>query len=317
MKRSYSLKLSLGIVSFGLAVSSTFAMSYYAITDNASPFGIAIGLDENMRTVTFHVPDFSDDECKDFTTVVKHVEYGASIGSEGVPDTSPQYSFTFQGWYSEATYENEVETTDLVSANTNVYAKFIRTAALYDSSNKEYFLSSSSEQTISSRYIYKVSNHVWGSDPSTSDSNKLDLTTASGKYKCSYATNTWTIKRVVGVGLGDGVTWWTNDSAKFRLWQFNGLDSLGDTWSGLFTFTSNKATVEIDYRYRKIIVARISNENVPTDWSNVWNQTVDVNLAEGDCGTGDNQHYYTSSSARLYVWNDKSGNNYKFGWGAW
>ncbi|MCR4879663.1 MAG: InlB B-repeat-containing protein [Bacilli bacterium] len=306
--------LSLSLLTIGSSASGVFAA--WALSDKADSFTVQIALTAQEHTITFHMPDTSDGTCMSYTTSNAVFEYGDAFSTITTPDTSSFLTFNFDGWYSDSALTQQVNSTDILYDDIDVYAKFSRSNVLADSSYK-YYLSNSSEQTVSSQYLYKVDNHVWGSSPTLSNSNKVDLTTSSGKYKLTYVNSAWSIKRVIGIGLGSDNTYWNTAGAKFRLWQFNGLDSLGDSWSGLFTFDEyNKSSIDIDYRYRSIIVARISNSNTPDqNWSNVWNKTHDVTLNGQDWSSS--KLSYSSESARLYVWNAESDGKNQFGWGSW
>ena len=217
-KKSISL-IVISLLGVSLITGSVFAS--WIVNDNADPFGINLRIDEGARSITFYVPDTSDSECLNYeNAIVKSVNYGSALStvSGGLPSTSSFDNFVFQGWFTESTFENEVETSDLIGEDLTLYAKFTRSNVLYDGSS-EYFVSENTDHTIDSRYIWKVSSQTWGVQYVKNDGDKIDLLTPSGIYKTTYGGEPadWTILRKISVSINPSNKavsgWWGNDDA--------------------------------------------------------------------------------------------------------
>ena len=211
MRKSKLIFVSLLCLSSCLVVTGSVFAASYAIKDDADDFSIRIKLSTDTSDITFHTPLFSDSTCLTYTTSIGEVSTGALLNSsDDIPDTSSVLSFTFQGWYKEATFVNKVELTDMITEDLDLYAKYTRNNVLFDNVSN-FYVSSNDDQTVSSRYLYKVSTQTWGSNPSVGESDKIDLTSASGVYKMTFNSSTWTILRKVGLHGKDLPSWWGND----------------------------------------------------------------------------------------------------------
>lgn len=219
MNRKNISLLVISLLGVSLITGSVFAS--WIVTDDADPFGINLRIDEGTRNISFYLPDTSDSECMNYeNAVVKTVNYGSALStaSGGLPSTSSFDNFTFQGWFTEATFENEIETSDLIGENMSLYAKFTRSNVLYDGSSA-YFISEDEDHTIDSRYVWKVASQTWGIQYVKDDDDKIDLLTTSGIYKTTYGGEPadWTILRKIGVSINPSDKavsgWWGDNGA--------------------------------------------------------------------------------------------------------
>ena len=267
MKKSnrYLIFSMLTVSSIALATGGVFAAASYTISDNAGSFGIDISINEQDKKITFYTPDFADTTCLSYTETKATVETGGTISDATVvPSTSPSAGFTFQGWYLEDTFETSFSTSTEILTSITLYAKFTRTNVLFDN-NSSYFISSNSDQTVNTRYVYKVSNQTWGTTPTVTQANKIDLLSSSGIYKMSYAGSTWTISRKVGLQCKNN-SWWGNDGYLTYLYGLNDdHNSWGDKyWQatlGGSTYVNNSSNKQgyayIDYNLQYIGVVRV------------------------------------------------------------
>ena len=294
-----------GLISaFAVALCTGSVLAAYAITDNASSFGIEIRATMSPRTITFHMPNAEDNGCMAYTTQQAQADYGETLTdiSVSVPNTSSFLGFTFSGWYQEDTYDNSFSTSTPIENNMDLYPKYTRNNVLYDGS--VFYASSNSDQTVDARYVYKIDTQIWGVVPATNNEIKVDLLSSSGIYKMTFDSN-WTILRKVGIHA-NGLDWLANDGMlMYAYGQSEDTGSWGDVYWGGTPSTSGvslngssaKGTMYIDYSKQYIGVVRDDDNielgngsNRPT---NSWKPT---SLSSGYQYSKDNIYLYLTNS---------------------
>lgn len=302
MKRKGITIVSLLLCGTCLTVGSVFAA--YAITDNAEPFGVQISISSDSKTITFHTPNGGDSSCMAYSTTEEHIDYGAALNTISIPSTSPFSGFTFQGWYKESTFVNQVLESDTISENLDLYAKYTRSNVLFDG-NDTYFMSSDSDQTVNSQYVYKVANQTWGIQYVLNNADKLDLLSASGIYKMTYSTTDWTILRKVGIHA-NGLTWLAGDGAlMYAYGQDSDTGSWGDCyWGGTLSGGISldggtaKGTVYVDYTKPYIGVVRDDdNAALNSETNRPFNSWKPASLSSGYGYSKDNIYLYLTNTS--------------------
>lgn len=302
----------------GLLVSAVSADAW-AVTDNAGEKSVHIGL-RDVHTVTFYLPDSSDNTCLSYnSTEIGNVDNGTLLSSLAIPDTSSMLGFSFQGWYREAGLINSVNTSIPVTDDLTLYAKYTRNNVLMGE-NSDYYVSSSSVQTVSSSEVYKIGTQTWGTTPSKNAGDKVDLITESGKYVFTYGGSVWTMKRVVPINLSNEVLYnnpdpWTYSGCAVRPWFCGGPSESDDMWGDVLSFDgSGNSEIRIDVKYSKFTLARLDKNN--QTWGGKWQQAKDVDFTKDDYGNPARR--YTSSSPRCYFWRSSNNSNdsLNFSWGA-
>lgn len=316
MKNKSKLLIACLSILSAVALLSGTVYAAWAVTDNADNLEVTIRLDTPAHNVTFHTPNASDSTCMGYSTTVSQAEYGDTLSDITVPSTSSFLGFSFGGWYLDSAFTQAFSSSTAITTNIDLYAKYTRSNVLFDG-NSTYFVSGNSDQTVDSRYIYRVSSQTWGIVPTKSDSNKVDLLSASGIYKMTYANSNWTILRKVGFNAKD-TTWWGD--ANYITYAYgqpedrNSWDNV--YWDGQLSTTSayvsgsQTGTVYIDYSYNYIgcgrypsgtsISGKIDGNKRPT------NHTYHISL--------DNGYGYAKDRIYLYIYGNGDVKN--VGWGA-
>ena len=299
----------------GLVLLSGQVYAAWAVTDNANSFGVTIRVGTTSHQVTFHTPNSNDLTCLTYNTTNVEADYGDTLNDLSVPSTASFLGFTFGGWYTDSGLTQAFSSSTEITSNIDLYAKYTRSNVLYDGSST-YFVSSNSDQTVNSQYVYKISTQTWGSTPVANNSNKVDLISESGIYKMTYSNSDWKILRKVGFKCND-VSWWGNDSyITYAYGQPEDRNGWGDVyWGGLLSETSatvtssQPGTVYIDYSMEYIgggrypsgtnISGNIDGNKRPT------NHTYHISLDNG----------YKYSKDRIYLYIYGSGDIKNVGWG--
>ena len=310
MKNKILLSSLLFISSLALLSGHVFAA--YAVNDNASSFSIQIKLDSPTRTVTFYTPNSGDSSCQAYTSTPVEANYGETLNDIDVPATSPFLNFTFGGWYLDNAFTQSFSSSTPIENSISLYAKYTRSNVLYDGTSS-FFVSSSSDQTVDSQYLYKVSSQTWGITPTTSEANKVDLISESGIYKMTYASSTWSILRKVGFKAND-TSWWGNDGCvTYAYGQPEDRNSWTDKyWAGTLSIGSayvsstQSGTVYIDYSIPYLGAVRYY-ANAEADLSDgdkrPLNNTNHIHLTNG--------YKYSKDRIYLYIYS----NGTQVGWG--
>ena len=165
MKSKFITFGCLSILGLSLCVGSVFA-GYY-VTDNADSFNITIRATMAPRRVTFHIPNSADNTCSTYLISQVDAEYGDTLTDISTPSTASFLGFTFVNWYQENTYENVFTSSDAITTDLHLYAKYTRSNVLYDGST--YYASSNSDQVVNAQYVYKTASQTWGVASATNE----------------------------------------------------------------------------------------------------------------------------------------------------
>ena len=312
MKNRMMLFLSLTSVVAGTTFLAGSVYAAYAISDHADPISVNIRLDHPIFQVNAHVPDSSDASCSSYQSQIIEVEYGDTISDITLPSTPSFLGFAFTGWYLDDAFTQSVTNATQISSDIDIYAKYTRSNVLFDG-DTSYYVSSNTDQIIDVRYLYPISNQIWGISPAKNESSKIDLISASGIYKLSYSNSSWNILRKVGFNAKD-TYWWGNDSyVTYAYGQSEDRNSWGDKyWAGTlstgsaYVSSSQTGIVYIDYsipylgavRYAPGATANLGNVNTkPT------NSTNHIHLTNGV--------KYSKDTIYLYIYD----NGNQVGWG--
>ena len=305
--------VALTILAASLLVNSVYALSW-AVTDNAEAFGAQITIDSPKITYTFKLPNTSDSTCLAYTTQSVDVFYGQPIANNQIPSTSSFLGFNFVGWYSDLSFNSSVDLTSVYSESLTVYAKYQRTNVLSDGTN--YYLSSNNDQTVSSRYIYKIDTQVWGTAPSLLNGNKIDLISNSGVYKMNYSSG-WSIKRKIGIQGKNADSWWGNDSCNTCLFGQTQDTSNWDRiwWAGqisdgyAYINNSSSKTGFVYMEYSKTYIGAIRCANGRTIYLDSdetqyhpYNTTKVVSLTSGNKYSSTNLYLYLNGENNYPTW---------------
>lgn len=315
---------ALGVVLFASPISGAFAL--FVRSANPISFGIT---GATTYSVTYHYPSSSDDGTFTEQTVNNLAQNSIIINqapntnniviSNAGPSNKNNGTYTFEGWYTASgdnKYATKLTSGDLLTANTDVYAKYVcaNTLHYYDGSNQVFTTSDATDLTIPVNKVEygtrilgyciesnaDVDTYAW-----TNGRTDINLTSASGIYKLTRnGTTDWTVERKIGVEIQ--LAWWSNDSHKTKVWCYDGLNSISDSFSS--SFTSLSGSVYVDARYRSFIVARCN-----PDESNNWvNQSESFTLTSSSSA-----NQYTSTTSTIYINNEYStaqGNRYHAYW---
>ena len=292
---------------FGLALATGSVYAAYAVDDRASSFSVTIRAGEApKKTITYHLPDSSDNTYTTFLTDTEDVIEGSTLGSASI--STPSFlGFTFQGWYSDSSFTSPVSDSTAINANTEIYAKYTRPDVLYYYTNTHHYYYQSvpsGDTTLTQRYYY-TGTQVFGVAGITNGST-VDMTSASGVYQFSYSSSTYNATRKVGVSKANVSSWWTGDGAVTKLYAFNDSLSL-HLWYDI-SFSGNVGYTYVDPRCGGFIVCRINPSGVADPWNNMWNQTVDVFLNTLDS--------YDKDSIVIQVQDNKTDNKNNAYWRA-
>jgi len=283
-------------------VGSTFAA--WAVNDNAGTKHMHIMVaSPTLRTITYYLPNGSGG----FTSNSKTVEDGADLYTSLSSYTSNIGGYSFDEWHWDNTafptyssnYSNKkISEGTTVTSDITVYAKYIQNNVGYYNDGSDHYLTSSQELSLNTQHffygtrIYSVTG-IDGAD--------IDLTTSSGKYHLVKNANNWTVNRYVKIGINDVSSWWPKDSKSF-VYLFGASDD-ATSWTGNISFSSNKATIEVDAKYTKFIVTRNPSNTASGTFNGAWNQTVDVSLTGKDTGS----QTYSSTYDTIYIQDNKDG----------
>ena len=311
MKKSKIVVFSMAsLIAISLCVGNVFAA--YFVTDNADTFNINIRASMSPRSVTFHVPNAADQTCSTYLIDEQTVDYGETLANVTTPSTASFLGFTFVNWYQESTFENVFSSSDEITSDMHLYAKYTRSNVLYDGS--VYYASSNSDQVVDAQYVYKVASQTWGVASATNEVDKIDLISASGIYKMTYSSN-WTIKRKVGVNAKD-CSWWGDSNADTYVYglnaDHNSYSSNTYAWGANPSdnhekvTSSSKATFYIDYSYNYLGALRNDPaSNLDLSSANPWTSSKHVllNPNEGIVYSKDDIYLYMPSDmANIPTW---------------
>ena len=300
--KSRFIVASISILS-GVALLSGQVHAAWAVTDNANSFGVSIRVGSTSHQVSFHTPNSGDSTCMSYNTTNVDAEYGDTLSDISVPSTASFLGFTFGGWYTDSGLTQAFSSSTQITSDIDLYAKYTRSNVLYDGTST-YFVSSNSDQTVDSQYVYKISTQTWGIVPTTNNSNKVDLISESGVYKMTYASSTWTILRKVGFNAKD-TSWWGDASCvTYAYGTTEDHNSWGDKYWGATISTNNAyvsssqtGTVYIDYTCTYIGAVRFDQNANPTRLDDPdnrpYNTTTHIKL--------DNGYKYSKDTIYLYI----------------
>jgi|GEM_PF-4035598 len=312
MKNKRVLFLSLTAILAGTSLVAGSVYAAYAVSDNADSISVIIKLDHPIHQVSVFLPDSSDATCLAYLSQVVDAEYGDAISDIALPSTPSFLGFDFEGWYLDDAFTLAAHSSMQIASDIDLYAKYSRKNILFDG-NASFFVSSSTDQSVDTQYLYPVSSQTWGKTPILDESSKIDLISASGIYKLSYADASWNILRKVGFNAKD-TSWWGNDNyVTYAYGQSEDRNLWGDKyWTGslsngsAYVSATQVGTVYIDYaipylgavRYAPDASADLGNENTkPT------NSTNHIHLTSGV--------KYSKDTIYLYIYD----NGNQVGWG--
>ena len=296
-------------------ISSTYFGSTFAdwvVTDNAGNKTIRISPGAgNLKTITYYLPSGNNGQ---FTSHTLDVMSGENLYDSLSSYTTAVGDYSFVEWHNGtehfASYDtgysmSKIANTTTVTDDITVYAKYVQPNVLYywDGQNR-YVTSTTSSQAIGASSLF-YGRRIYSYDGV--EGTEVQLGTSSGKYSLTKNANDWTIKRIVKVGVNDVSSWWFNDSAKTFVQLYSSSDS-SETWTNQLSFTSNKATLEVDLKYNRFIITRAGSSG----WSNVYNQTVDIWLDWK--GVGADNQIYSSTYDTVYVQAGTSDGKHNYTW---
>ena len=334
LRRNSKLKviLAVALVLVGAAASSlSSAISLY--TKGATPVSFTITLAE--RTVTYHYPSASDDGT--FTSsVVSNIPVGDVIINHA-PNTNVitisghatnTGTYAFAGWYDNADYTGSALTaSDLVSVNTDVYAKYTLANCLHywTGSANVYIGASQASDTVVGANQVEYGTRILGFTAKNGSNTNGDwvttptvypLTTSSGTYQFTRnSTTDWTIMRKIGVKAKP--SYWSTSGAKTFVWcsgsaggSSGQVGTVGDSYSNEFLDGGNTSSwnsiTYVDARYTTFSPVRFDPSAASpagqTSWvsNGLWSQPSDH-----DIGLTDGDDY---SSTAMYILIPDSGN---------
>lgn len=300
-------RLALVLISSGIIFASAFGATAasWAVNDNADSFGVKISVNVPtvQHTVTYYIPDISDQTFKNFTSSTITVDDGTNLYTALTDYTGEVNGFNFVNWHESAdhfrtdddTQDTIVETTT-VTEDITVYGKFVKSNTLYYyDTTHHYVTSTTNDVTISTKTAY-VGDYIYSLDGV--EGHSRDLITDSGIYKLEKTTDNWNILRKVSFGINDVSSWWTS-GAHTHIYTEN-VSGTGSFIKNV-AFSSNKVTYYVNYDIIKFVVCRSPSDS--TTWSDFYNQTVDALLTSKDTGS----ETYGKDHITLYVQDGKDG----------
>lgn len=309
-KRIALLLVSSGIV-FATAFGATSAS--WAVTDNADKFGIKIGINLPVvqHSITYYIPDISDQTFKNYTSATITVNDGANLYTVLNDYTGEVNGFNFVNWHESAEHlrsddatQDVIDNTATVTEDMTVYGKFVKsnTFYFYDTTH-HYVTSTSNDVTISTKTAY-IGDYIYSLDGV--EGHSRDLITDSGIYKLEKTTDSWNILRKVTFGINDVSYWWTGSGAHTHIYYEN-TSGTGNFHKEV-AFNDNKVTYYFNYDVNKFVVCRSPSSS--TTWDDFWNQTVDATLTTMSTG----EATYSKDHITLYVQDNKTGNKQNINW---
>ena len=286
----------------------------WAVADNASQKSFIIYPGTIKHTITYYLP--TAENSSTFTSHTLTVDDGVNLYDSLSTYTTAVGNYSFDEWHLGTTSFNsdtdKVATTEVVSADMTVYAKYVRPNVLYyyDNSTNNYVYSSTSNVTLNTNTV-SVGTRIYSWD-GVFDKTDYDLTSESGKYSFYISGTTWSIKRVVQFDVQYVSSWWLSYSAHSQVYLFSPNVGSGDEWTSDITFTNNIATVEVDSKYTKMILVRLDPNG--SGWDNKWNQTVDIMLTGSSSSPYAYSGSYSSTTYKCQVWTDQTDSKNHYGW---
>lgn len=308
-------RIALALISSGIIFASAFGATSasWAVTDNADKFGVKIGINipTIKHTITYYIPDISDQTFKNYTSASISVDEGTNLYTALNNYTGEVNGFNFVNWHESNQHLRTDDTTqDIVADSTTVteditvYGKFVKsnTFYYYDTTH-HYVTSTTNDVTISTKTAY-VGDYIYSLDGV--EGHSRDLITDSGIYKLEKTTDNWNILRKVSFGIDSVSSWWTGNGAHTHIYYEN------TSGTGAFktevAFSSNKVTYYFNYDVNKFVVCRSPSNS--TDWNQFWNQTIDTTLKTQSTGSTT----YNKEHITLYVQDNKTDNKQNINW---
>lgn len=278
---------ALGVVLFASPISGAFAL--FVRSANPISFGIT---GATTYSVTYHYPSSSDDGTFTEQTVNNLAQNSIIINqapntnniviSNAGPSNKNNGTYTFEGWYTASggnKYATKLTSGDLLTANTDVYAKYVcaNTLHYYDGSNQVFTTSDATDLTIPVNKVEygtrilgycvesnaDVDNYAW-----TSGHTDINLTSASGIYKLTRnGTTDWTVERKIGIK--PKMSWWWDSGDKTYVYCSDGTGSLANNYDDDY-FSAWGDTIYVDARYTSFLLQRF-NPSITPSGSSQWN----------------------------------------------